>query len=110
MASKKKQDAAAPEASAPGLVNTGQAALLALARELVEEIQGAIRKDFPSNSAIHAEFAIGQPWPSGVKGAIARGRFVAGAAPDYRTNLIGRGVDVTKVNRLSKALDDLEKE
>ncbi len=100
---------AAPPSPAPAVVDTGKAALLALVKEHVEEIQNAILRDFPNNPAIKAEFKIGAPWPKDVKAAVALGRAVDKAAADYSANLISRGIDAAKVKRLGKALDDLEK-
>jgi hypothetical protein len=77
--------------------------------ERVGEIQAAVQRALPSNAALHAEFAVGEASPTRASEAVALARRVEPAAKEYRSLLVGRGVDGAKLTHLAQMAAALDK-
>lgn len=75
----------------------------------VAEMQSAVTRALPGNAGLHAEFKVGTPAPTTPAQAIALGRALEPLAKEYRTLLVGRGIDGAKVNHLAQMVATLEK-
>jgi len=103
------------EAALRGIAAGGQpgAAAQVLIRDLqreVGEIQAAVRKEFPGNTAFQSVFKADAPVPAGSRELLALGRLVAREAPDYSANLIKYAINAATMKHLSYLCDQLEKE
>ncbi len=77
--------------------------------ERAGEIQTAVQRAMPSNKALHAEFVVGEAAPATAGEAVALARRLEPAAREYRSLLIGRGVDGAKLTHLAQMAATLEK-
>jgi hypothetical protein len=97
-----KRSAKAPNAAAQTLVK-------AMGKS-IDEVQAAIRREFPGNHSFQSVFKAEEPIPGDAREMLALGRLVAKEMPDYATNLIKHGVDAASVKHLSGMADQLEHE
>ena len=88
---------------------TAQVLIRDVERE-VGEIQAAVRKEFPGNTAFQSVFKADAPVPGAPRELLALGRLVAREAPDYSANLIKYAINAATVKHLSYLCDQLEKE
>ena len=76
----------------------------------VQEIQAAVKKEFPGNASFQSIFKAQEPMPKGAREVLALGRHVAKEAPDFAQNLIKYAINAATVNHLNSLCDQLEKE
>ncbi len=97
------------EAQAKGPSPAAQVLIRDVKRE-VDEVQAAIRKEFPGNASFQAVFKANEPMPPEPREVLALGRLVAREAPEYAQNLIKYAINAATVKHLSSLCDQLEKE
>jgi hypothetical protein len=84
-----------------------------LVREIqreVEELQAAIRKEFPADAALQAAFKAREPIPAVPREVLALGRHMAGKAPAYARNLAKYAINAATVKHLTALCDQLQAE
>lgn len=86
-----------------------QQSLLNQINERVAEVREAIRRALPGNAGLHEEFRVGAPPAATPAEAIEAGRQLAPLAKEYRSLLIGRGIDQAKVAHLASMVATLER-
>ncbi len=79
-------------------------------RREVEEIQAAIKKEFPGNTSFQSVFKAQEPLPQAPREVLALGRLIAKEAPEFAQNLIKYAINAATVNHLKSLCDQLEKE
>jgi hypothetical protein len=79
-------------------------------RREVEEIQAAVKKEFPGNASFQGIFKAQEPLPKEPREVLALGRLIAKEAPEFAQNLIKYAINAATVNHLKSLCDQLEKE
>jgi hypothetical protein len=76
----------------------------------IDEVQAAIRKEFPGNASFQSVFKANEPLPSNPREILGLGRLVAKEMPDYSQNLIKYAINAASAKHLSSLADQLEHE
>jgi hypothetical protein len=76
----------------------------------VDEVQSAIRKEFPGNASFQSIFKANEPQPTDAHEMLALGRLVAKEMPDYAQNLIKHAVNAATGKHITNMADQLEHE
>jgi hypothetical protein len=76
----------------------------------VQEIQAAVKKEFPGNASFQSIFKAQEPTPQGPREVLGLGRLIAKEAPEFAQNLIKYAINAATVNHLKSLCDQLEKE
>ncbi|MFN2549333.1 MAG: hypothetical protein ABR567_18070 [Myxococcales bacterium] len=76
----------------------------------VQEIQAAVKKEFPGNTSFQSIFRAQEPIPQSPREVLALGRLIAKEAPEFAQNLIKYAINAATVNHLKSLCDQLEKE
>jgi hypothetical protein len=76
----------------------------------IDEVQSAIRKEFPGNGSFHSAFKAGEPIPTDPREVLALGRLTAKEMPDYAQNLIKHAINAASVKHITSMADQLEHE
>ena len=76
----------------------------------VEEIQAAVKKEFPGNASFQSIFKAQEPTPQAPREVLGLGRLIAKEAPDFAQNLIKYAINAATVKHLTSLCDQLEKE
>lgn len=86
-----------------------QQSLLNQINARIAEIQDAVKRALPGNKALHDEFKVGEGAPKTAAESIALGKYLEPVAREYKTLLVGRGVDGAKLTHLATMIATLEK-
>ncbi len=95
---------------AQGKLSAAATVLVRDLKEGVEELQAAMRKEFPGNSSFLGVFKADEPMPQEAREVLGLGRLVAKEAPDFAQNLIKYAINAATVNHLASLCNQLEKE
>ena len=76
----------------------------------VQEIQAAVKKEFPGNASFQSIFKAQEPTPQAPREVLGLGRLIAKEAPEFAQNLIKYAINAATVKHLTSLCDQLEKE
>jgi len=76
----------------------------------VQEIQAAVKKEFPGNASFQSIFKAQEPTPQAPREVLGLGRLIAKEAPEFAQNLIKYAITAATVKHLTSLCDQLEKE
>ncbi len=76
----------------------------------VQEIQAAVKKEFPGNASFQSIFKAQEPTPQAPREVLGLGRLIAKEAPDFAQNLIKYAINAATLNQLKSLCDQLERE